>query len=302
MARPVRLKKEASAGEAFVSVARNCIEQMRANEACVRRGRDPEGVHQMRVAARRLRALLACYRDCLAREPHAILSASLGWLLRRLGPAREWDVFIAETLDPLDALWPDETALGALREEARRRQARSRRTAQRAPDEPRYGELLLLLERWLASGAWATPAAESLLARPARELADAVLRRRHKRVRKFAGKRAALSRLELHRLRLLCKKFRYAVEYFRDLYPKRRVERFLASLTEIQAVLGSLNDAAVNAHLLAAATDALMKAEPALAARANGLVRSWERAHVRGDLQGFADAWARYRRLEPYWK
>ena len=55
------LSPELAAGEAFAQLARACLDHLRANEAAVFHGADPEGVHQMRVATRRLRALVSAF-------------------------------------------------------------------------------------------------------------------------------------------------------------------------------------------------------------------------------------------------
>src|SRR4029077_5327960 len=75
-----------SARDAFVVAARNCLAQMQANEAPARLGSDPEGIHQLRVGLRTLRALVTAYRDTLAPEPHELLSRELRWLQQELNP------------------------------------------------------------------------------------------------------------------------------------------------------------------------------------------------------------------------
>src|SRR4029453_19574877 len=60
----------------------------------VRLGSDPEELHQMRVATRRLRAFLRAGRDLLDRSWSEPLRDELGWLGRALGPARDLDVLV----------------------------------------------------------------------------------------------------------------------------------------------------------------------------------------------------------------
>src|ERR1051325_6903209 len=81
-----------SAGEAFRAIALGCLHHAAANESAVRE-RDAEGVHQMRVGLRRLRAAIALFSDLLDDEEPARLKGELKWLTGELGPARDLDVY-----------------------------------------------------------------------------------------------------------------------------------------------------------------------------------------------------------------
>ena len=300
-AEAIALDRAAQAGAAFVAVARSCLDQMRANEACLGPGADAEGVHQMRVAVRRLRALVACYRDWLAPDVHAYLSAKLRRFQQALGPAREWQVFIAGTLAPLAEHLPNNAPLTAMRHAAQALREGAALTAGALPGERTYTEFVLTLALWLETDGWRAPRAAAEMARPASVVAAAILLRRYKRLRKFGGKDAnTLSEMDLHRLRLLGKKLRYAVEFFSALYPRRPVRRFMDTLSDIQDSLGALNDAVVNRSLLAR-IDHSLATDTARAAHARGLVQGWEAARIREDRQAFAEVWRRFRRLAPYW-
>src|SRR4051812_4622859 len=65
---PMKLALQESGATAFETIARSCIRQMRANEACARPEQDPEGVHQFRIGLRKLRVLVGAYRQYLAPE------------------------------------------------------------------------------------------------------------------------------------------------------------------------------------------------------------------------------------------
>ena len=55
---------------------------------------DPEGVHQARVATRRLRSDLRTFRPLLDREWASALRTELDWLARELGVVRDGDVML----------------------------------------------------------------------------------------------------------------------------------------------------------------------------------------------------------------
>src|SRR3546814_12195228 len=77
----------------------------------VLRNRDIEGVHQMRVALRRLRSALSLFAPALPAALTDPLIAELRWLNGPLGRKRDIDVFLAETLVPLSAKLPDPKGL-----------------------------------------------------------------------------------------------------------------------------------------------------------------------------------------------
>ncbi len=84
-------------------------------------GIDPEPVHQMRVAMRRLRSALQLLGRAADRPDLPDVKAGLKSLAHRLGPARDWDVFTRGTLRAAIAAFPDEPALGPLAGAAQRR-------------------------------------------------------------------------------------------------------------------------------------------------------------------------------------
>ncbi len=86
-----------------------------------RRGDDPEDLHQLRVATRRMRAFLRAARPLVDDVWAASLRAELGWLGGHLGPARDLDVMLVRLRDEVEALDGDADAasglLAALEEE-----------------------------------------------------------------------------------------------------------------------------------------------------------------------------------------
>jgi triphosphatase len=289
-----------TARDAFAAAARSCLSQIRANEAPARLGSDPEGIHQLRVGLRRFRALATAYRDTLADEPHEYLSRELRWLQQELNPARDWDVFIATTLMPIAERVP---AVRAGLDAAGELQALARTRARATLDSPRYTSLMLRCYSWLATGGWA--AAEALvLDRPVGDFASAILQRRHRRLRKFGGKRAELSETELHRLRLMAKKQRYVGEFFRELYPRKATSKYIAALAAIQEVLGSLNDALVSRHLVQELERFLANAPavgPTAAARGAGVILGWQAAKIATDIGKVAGIWKDFLGRKVYW-
>ena len=144
------LAPDISLRNAILSVARACRDHFRANEPAVLGSTDPEGIHQMRVGIRRLRALLQAVRRFLPPARYEPLARELGWLQRELGPARDWDVFIADCLEPLAALQPEDAGQARLLADAGALRIAAYEEARAALRSPRYARLVLQLNLCLA--------------------------------------------------------------------------------------------------------------------------------------------------------
>jgi len=298
----ITIDVSATAKSAFGEIARACLAQFGANEAEAERGEDPEGVHQARVALRRLRALVTAYRHLMADEVHGWLSRELRWVQQELSPARDWDVFTDYTLSPILKRLPEERDLERLRDEAQILRREAYDTVRALFVSQRYTLLLLKLGRLIESGDWGVPAGspESVaLDEPVQRFADRLLAFRHRRLRKFGKKREELSESELHRLRLLGKKMRYSADFFRSLYAQKPVRRYLAAVAELQDHLGSINDAVVTHGLMQKL--ATRMPDSAEAAHAIGLVRGWQAAKIDQDLLGFPEVWADFLNARTFW-
>jgi inorganic triphosphatase YgiF len=300
-ASPTGLIATMSARDAFGVAVRNCLAQMRGNEAAACLGRDPEGIHQLRVGLRRLRALVSAYRDALAPKAHEFLSRELRWLQQELNPARDWDVFIATTLEPISGHAPDlQPGFEAANELRGVAQERARTTLLTA----RYTDFMLRCYLGLVTGDWASGEAGSMLDRPIGDFAGAILQRRHRRLRKFGGKRAELPEPDLHRLRLMAKKQRYVGEFFRELYPRKATGKYIAALAAIQEVLGSLNDALVSRHLVED-LERFLADVPSVgtiaAARGAGVILGWQAARISSDLRRLVPVWKDFIERKIFW-
>jgi len=207
-----------------------------AHDAGTRLGSDPEELHQMRVATRRMRAFLRAGRDLLDHEWAEGLRAELAWLGGALGPVRDTDVLVerlhagAAGLDPRE-----ERALGRLfgllaaeREEGRERMLEGLRSE-------RYLGLLDRLEA-AAVAPRTTGAAASL-----RDIAAAEFRRLRKAARALGPEP---SDDELHDLRIRGKRARYAAELAERSVGKPAA-RFIGEAKAFQDVLGEHQDAVV---------------------------------------------------------
>jgi len=303
-ATPITLPPEMSTEEAFVAIVNNCLDQLRANEEAVLSSEDDEAIHQFRVALRRLRAIVSAYRDLVDDDVQAMISIDLRWLQRQFGPARDLDVLIAETLQPIHNRLRNQPAFEQLMETAEAARAEARRSAHLAIENPRYVAMLIQIYRHLHSGDWRRASARAPLGAPVGDFAGPLLQSRHKRLLKLGARYQSLPEPELHRLRILAKKVRYAAEAFHSLYKPKPAKKYLLALTAIQDSLGSLNDAFVSRQLLSTLAQRLMVERGMAAADANllqGLVLGWQTARIDRDLGGFKDVWQNFAEQKRFW-
>lgn len=289
--------------DAIARIIRHCIGHMIANEACVAVGVDPEGVHQMRVALRRLRSALILFRPFVPTEQYDWLNAEVKWLADSLGEARDWDAYTAALLTPVRSAMPEAAELQALAVAVETARRRSYKVAQDAVGSARYTILLLKLQAWLESRAWRNQDVSeetATLFRPVVDVADKLLSKRHRAVCKRGRHFSTLASEERHEVRKSLKKLRYAVEFFQNLYSGKRLKQYLKRLEALQEDLGHLNDIATARGL----NDRLKKENPKVNGDWHigcGIVMGWHtqaagilEPHLVEHWQGFAEA-------KPYW-
>ncbi len=293
----VSLRADMTVREALSATVENCLAHYHANALVLQRTRNAEGVHQMRVALRRLRALVGACAVALAPEARAFLAEEMRWLQQQFGPARDWDVFIAETLEPMLHRLPDDADLPIVRKAAETRREEGYRQAREAIGDPHHVRVLLCIGRWLATDDWVLAGGETRLA----EFAAERLQERYRKVRKF-GKALDLPIAELHQLRIAAKKMRYVAEFFRPIYPKKASKPFFAALRDLQDDLGSINDAVVTERLMDDLEPRVARRIGLIrAARARSLLTGWQAQRVERDLARFRRVWDRFRACDPFW-
>jgi triphosphatase len=135
---------------ALERIGRRCLAHLRRNELATLAG-EPEGVHQMRVAVRRLRSALSALKPMLPAKHHRWASKELKWLADALGPARNWDVFVANLLRPVADTFRARQDLECLFAAAERCRREASENAKQAIFSQRYTESMLRLSRWFAA-------------------------------------------------------------------------------------------------------------------------------------------------------
>lgn len=211
------------------------------------RAGDQEGVHQLRVASRRLRSALATYARVVEPEATRRLRDDLKWLGGELGTARDAQVLRSRLGSLLDDEPADAATAQARRlvdDELEARYREGRRTGVAALDSERYFRLLDALEAFVAQ----PPAADDAEA-PATRLLPELLARDRKRVRRRhrAVEQAAEGEQRdaaLHEVRKAAKRLRYAAESARPVFGKR-AKRLASRAKDLQQLLGEHQDTVV---------------------------------------------------------
>jgi inorganic triphosphatase YgiF len=268
-ARSISIPPSATAEDAFVIIGFECLRHFAANDAAVRRG-DPEGIHQMRVGLRRLRAANSLFKEQLQGPDFSKLRVELVWLTEQLGPARDYDVLVSKTLGALRSSHHDEEEFAVLESDLDNHRNAGWATAKAAVESERFRGLLLDTALWLFDGDWRNNAdalEASLRKQPIWSFAKQDLARRMRKIAKRVRKLRTMDPRRRHKLRIAVKKVRYAREFFESLRPDgrgRRTSRELdRTLKDLQSTLGSLNDMNVHsrlAHGLARINSATRKA------------------------------------------
>ena len=239
-----KLLKSFSAEQAVVDKLQQTISSLQANEASVLLD-DAEGIHQMRVALRRLRAGLEIFQSNIVREKYDWIVSEANWLRDELSAARSWDVFIDEFVEPVTTHSRSATGFESLLSVAEKERVLHREQARNAVNSARYTEFILELSIWRCRAHWWDSAASSKaidLSEPVRKYCAKQLKKQNKIVRKKFQKLGKKSEDERHKLRLAVKKLRYTIDFCANIYPDKQVSIFQRKLNPVQAGLGYLND------------------------------------------------------------
>jgi CHAD domain-containing protein len=207
---------------------------------------DPEFLHELRVAVRRTRSVLAQAKDVLLPGDRDRFREEFGWLGEITGPPRDLDVYLIEWDGYLEglstataaALAPVREHLVGLHRDAHRRLAADLSSA-------RAAELRASWAAWLGDPAQASARGDEVT--DARRPVGAVVARRIRRAQRrlLAHGRAISAESpaeDLHELRKDAKKLRYLLECFGGLLESKPRKAFVQQLKALQDNLGEHQD------------------------------------------------------------
>ena len=251
----------------------------------------PDSVHQMRVAARRLRSSLTTFAPLLDADACTEMREDLRWLARELGAIRDTEVMKDRLDQHCDALDPDDA--GHCREvidpQLDTRMAAARSSALAALRSDRHQQLV----DDLMDAAVAPPVTTAAF-QPCSTALPPLLQRTWRRLAR------SISALDLegpstpwHEARIKAKRARYAAEALEEVFgrPMRKLADALAEVTE---VLGDHQDAHVAQTLLRElASQSGVSGTTGLSL---GLLHAYETTVEMQDRQRFQQIWPEVRR------
>ncbi len=296
----IHLPPHATMEDGLSAVIGNGLDQLLGNLPALGQPHDPEPVHQMRVAVRRLRTALALFEPFLESESTQRFEDGLRRFGRVLGAGRDWDVFVTQTLpcaqeEGLDAAWLGLLAVPA--EEARREAYQG---AQRLVESADFTGFILALAGWTEGALWQPPGSElgKLPNTKLGDLAPELLGRLEKKVQKRGRTLETASAESLHALRKMLKKLRYACGYLAGLYPEDEVKKYRKHCKEVLDVLGAFNDAVTADLMVGTVADwGDTRLAPAV-----GILARWAAQRREEAVARLPKAWKRFCAQPPFWQ
>ncbi len=251
---PRPLPDDASAGDVVQRAIAASVESLMRHDPGVRLNDDPEDVHQARVATRRLRSHLRLFRTLLDPAWSEPLRTELAWLADELGTVRDAQVLAdrlkgrAADLPPVD--------LSKLRRLTKVMDGEVEQEVQKLESGIGSDRYLALLESLIdaAQSPRLLPEADLPAAQVMPGLTQIAWRKLRSAVRRLPDDPPDA---DLHQVRILAKRARYAAEAAAPVFGKR-ASTFAKAVAELQTVLGEHQDSVT--------------------------AQGWLRAHARGSL------------------
>lgn len=277
--------------DAIRSVLALHVRHLLMSDVAVRRDL-PDSVHQMRVAARRIRSALATFAPLLDAETASTLREELKWLASELGAVRDTEVMI-ERLDAhaesLDDAQDRDRARGILDVALNRRLASARSSAIAALRSDRHQ----LLVDDLMTLAIDPPVTDEAFGECDEVLLPLVARTWRRLVKSINGLELDGPSVTWHEARIKAKRARYAAESVADIFGKR-MQAMADDLGEVTDLLGDHQDAHVAQSIIReVAGHADVDGSTGLAL---GLLHEYETDEEIRDRLRFANLWPRVRR------
>ena len=299
---PVTLDPATTVEAALQCFGQRCLNHLLRNEPAALAG-EPEGIHQMRVAMRRLRSVLSALKPMLPPAHHRWTSEELRWLTHALAPARNWDIFTADLLRPVNDALPDRHEMKHLVSAAERSRRAAFDDAKQAILSQRHTEAMLRLLRWFAARAWRDQQISentALLLAPISDVAPDLIERCHRKARRRCKRFDELTPAARHKLRIALKKLRYTIEFLGSLFDKDEVRAFVKRLKSLQDYLGHANDVRVAYDLM----DQIRETKNHNAGtidRAGGIVFGWHERDLVDREPKLRKHVRRFKQLDPFW-
>jgi len=299
---PVELDPAMSVETALERIGRRCLTHLLSNEQPALAG-EPEGIHQMRVAVRRLRSALLALKRPLQEEHYRWASEELRWIAHALAPVRNLDIFATSLLPPVTRALPARPDFERLVDATERRRRAALDDAKKAILSERYTESMLRLLRWFVARGWRDQQISEhavVLLAPIVDVAPDLIQRHHRKACKRSNRFEELTATQRHKLRIALKHLHYIVEFLGSLFDRVSVRTFVKCLKSLQDDLGYANDVRVAHDLVDQIGDATNQDVSAIN-RAGGIVLGWHERVLADRNLKIRRRVRRFRRLDHFW-
>jgi CHAD domain-containing protein len=277
---------------ALRQIVADCHRDLIKHRAVVLASRRSVGIHQARVALRRMRAALTLFRSAVgANEARLVraLAAEAKWLAGECAPARDLHVFLTETVEDVP---PEVKRIAARLAKAHLERARS------ALSGARYnafeGQLTAFVQQAPSHAGGRLDA-----------FGRGVLEKHHAKVEQRGRHFASLDRKDLHKLRIAIKKLRYAATFLQPAFAaapfdSKAAKAYIEATVRLQGALGTLNDRAVAAQML---DDIAVAARPSEdVARPLRRLAKQAAAGEKRRRHKLERAWKKFSKAERFWR
>lgn len=288
------LSRKATLAEVLQSLIWACLLHLQSNLRGAMAGEDAEYLHQMRVALRRLRVVLRMTEKFCADEQLAALKKEVAALDTAWGRIREWDVFISQTMRPMCTYMTGHTGLQALFLASERQRDACKASMRNEAQARGLQHLLLRFAIWMNGPYWHRQ--QDVLPK-LHDFATSYLQKLARRFIRSAEHLDTLDAPHLHALRIVAKKLRYSAEFFSSLYEEKKAG-FMAALSDVQKVLGKINDIAVAHRLL---EELAANADLSAHQEAVALVKGWIARDLADQLIALHKAMQRFTSQPSFW-
>lgn len=248
----IGIAPDTMAFDAANSIIFTCIAVAGMNEAGVIADHDTEFLHDYRIQLRKIRSVLSLFRGVYDDAQTLELKARFSSLMAPTGALRDLDVYLLDKSHYYDLL--PENLHGGLdglfTVLAERRQSEHQLLSRHLESSSYHKDIKELQTRYgrpreLKRG----PNAE----RPSFEYARDLIWKRYRKVSRIAaGITEHTPDVEVHELRIQCKKLRYLMEFFGPMFPQSAFKRLLKPMKKLQDNLGLFNDYSVQQESLGA--------------------------------------------------
>ena len=223
---PPRIHRQQTLAEVLAAQVWSCLQHLQSNISGAIEWRDEEYLHQIRVALRRLRVVLALAQSFKTDAELSALTENVRNLCIDFGELRNWDVFITQTLTSVN-----DANLEKVCKAANQVRQQHHLRVQKTLQSTAFQQLLLRFGNWMYGDYWqAAIHQKNTLTAFAKTTLDKFKRQTEKR-----GTPLEIdNETRLHSLRIACKKLRYGLEMFGDIFSTSNREHYLKKLSRLQ--------------------------------------------------------------------